>query len=72
MKCKKKDCKYRSRLTPILEFCDYIGHEKHSRGCAAENCDKYVKKTRRRANKELLISKDREKILASRERMNGI
>ena len=71
MKCKKKDCKYRSKLTHRISFCDYIGHEKHSRGCAAENCDKYVKKTRCRANKEILISKDREKILASREKVNG-
>jgi hypothetical protein len=71
MKCKHKNCKYRSKLTHGISFCDYIGHEKHSRGCAAENCDKYVKKTRRRANKELLISTDKEKILASRERVNG-
>lgn len=56
MKCKKKDCKYRSRLTPILEFCDYIGHEKHSRGCAADNCDKYVKKTKRRKWVQPLIT----------------
>lgn len=34
-------CKYRSRVTLT---CDYILHEKKSRGCSVECCDKFVQR----------------------------
>ena len=35
-------CKYRSRITLT---CDYILHEKKSRGCLVKDCDKFVQRT---------------------------
>lgn len=41
---KCKTCRYRQRKrNEITGGCDYISIAGHSRGCAAENCDRYVK-----------------------------
>ena len=48
--CTHEDCVYRRCLKNGLPYCDYIGVEKHSRGCDISNCDKYKpgRKTRPR------------------------
>lgn len=41
---KCKTCRYRQRKrNEITGGCDYISIAGHSRGCAVENCDRYVK-----------------------------
>ena len=41
---KCKTCRYRQRKrNEITGGCDYISIAAHSRGCAAEDCDRYVK-----------------------------
>lgn len=41
---KCKTCRYRQRKrNEITGGCDYISIVGHSRGCAVENCDRYVK-----------------------------
>ena len=41
---KCKTCRYRQRKrNEITGSCDYISIAGHSRGCAVENCDRYVK-----------------------------
>ena len=45
---KCKTCRYRQRKrNEITGGCDYISIAGHSRGCAAEDCDRYVKGDRR-------------------------
>ena len=69
MKCKKKDCKYRTRFSNSLEFCDYLTITGKPRNCDPANCDKYEKrsKARGKGQVDILISKDRRKIIAYRE-----
>ena len=51
-KCKHMDCKYRRTIK--VEFnltsCDYIIMEGKSRGCDADQCDKYI---RRKKNEKI-------------------
>ena len=37
-----RSCRYRARPEQVNR-CDYIEHAKHSRGCAVEDCDRYVR-----------------------------
>lgn len=39
---KCRSCRYRARPEQVNR-CDYIEHAKHSRGCAVEDCDRYVR-----------------------------
>lgn len=39
---KCRSCRYRARPEQV-NGCDYIEHAKHSRGCAVEDCDRYVR-----------------------------
>ena len=39
---KCRTCRYRAR-TEQVNGCDYIEFAKHSRGCAVEDCDRYVR-----------------------------
>lgn len=37
-----RSCRYRARPEQVNR-CDYIEHARHSRGCAVEDCDRYVR-----------------------------
>ena len=39
---KCRSCRYRARPEQV-NGCDYIEHAKHGRGCAVEDCDRYVR-----------------------------
>ena len=39
---KCRSCRYRARPEQVNR-CDYIEHARHSRGCAVEDCDRYVR-----------------------------
>lgn len=39
---KCRSCRYRARSEQV-NGCDFIEHAKHSRGCAIEDCDRYVR-----------------------------
>ena len=45
---KCRSCRYRARPEQSNR-CDYIEHAKHSRGCAVEDCDRYVRGRRLKA-----------------------
>lgn len=57
-KCKRTDCFYRREIVGSIDSCDYIlmNKEGKSRGCDAENCDKYVKRGK---NNEKILKKCR-------------
>lgn len=50
--CKKKDCKYKVRLSG-MRICDYITIGGKMRGCPADQCDKYEKGKRKPAKRRV-------------------
>lgn len=52
---KCKTCLYRARPEDY-NGCNYIFIEGHSRGCPAEECDKYIKDARRRRQTKIVYS----------------
>ena len=57
-KHKCKTCQYRGRDPKNVNACDYIMHVGHSRGCKAEDCDKYVKGDRLTGNSKLSLMEE--------------
>lgn len=51
-KCKRKNCAYMAKFSGgSITYCDYIGFTGHARGCDADKCDKYIKKSAKNAPK---------------------
>ena len=50
VKCSKviSTCKYGRCITNEYRYCDYLCKTGHRRGCSPEQCDKYVKKGRKK------------------------
>ncbi len=64
LRCKRKNCQYRSKISGNTAYCDYIGYTGKPRGCDPENCNKYEPKTAKRPNQNLMVSTDPDHILA--------
>ena len=50
---KCRSCRYRARPEQV-NGCDYIEHAKHSRGCAVEDCDRYVRGKRLKVFRKIM------------------
>lgn len=55
MSCTKKDCKFKATGSSRLDICDYIGHTGKSRGCPADNCNKYEPLVTKRKPNQIFI-----------------
>lgn len=50
---KCRSCRYRARPEHVNR-CDYIEHTRHSRGCAVEDCDRYVRGKRLKVFRKIM------------------